>query len=69
MPLVDMKDMLAHAYANGYAVGAFELADLDFLPTVLAAAESARAPVILRVAKPRSQDAVFAWAMAAVEAA
>ncbi len=69
MPLVDMKDMLAHAYANGYAVGAFDLAELDFLPAVLAAAESARAPVILRVAKPRSQDAVFAWAMAAVEAA
>ena len=69
MPLVDMKDMLAHAYENGYAVGAFDLAELDFLPAVLTAAESARAPVILRVAKPRSQDSVFAWAMAAVEAA
>lgn len=69
MPLVDMKDMLAHAYENGYAVGAFDLADLDFLPAVLAAAESARAPVIVRVAGPRSQDAMFVWAMAAVEAA
>ena len=69
MPLVDMKDMLTHAYENGYAVGAFDLAELDFLPAVLAAAESARAPVILSVAEPPSQSPVFAWVMAAVEAA
>ena len=25
MPLVDMKDMLQHAYRHGYAIGAFDL--------------------------------------------
>jgi len=29
MPLVDMKDMLHHAYRNRYAVGAFDLVSLD----------------------------------------
>ena len=45
MPLVDLKDLLLHAYQNGYAVGAFDLAGLEFLPAILAAAESARAPI------------------------
>ncbi len=31
MPLVEMKDMLRHAYDHGYAVGAFDLLSLDFL--------------------------------------
>ncbi len=69
MPLVNMKDMLVHAYENGYAVGAFDLTELDFLPAVLAAAESARAPVILSVAEPRPGGSAFDWVMAAVEAA
>ena len=30
MALVDMKDMLYHAYENSYAVGAFDLVSLDF---------------------------------------
>ncbi|MEA2093598.1 MAG: Dabb family protein [Pseudomonadota bacterium] len=39
MPLVDMKDMLQHAYRHGYAVGAFDLVSLDFLQGILDAAE------------------------------
>ena len=30
MPLVNMRDMLYHAYENNYAVGAFDLVSLDF---------------------------------------
>ncbi|WP_298139551.1 class II fructose-bisphosphate aldolase [Acidiferrobacter sp.] len=69
MPLIDMKDLLMHAYEHGYAVGAFDLTDLDFLPAVLAAAESARAPVILTVTESRFRGPVFEWVMAAVEVA
>ncbi len=47
MPLVNMKDMLVHAYENRYAVGAFDLVSLDFLQGIMMAAESAHAPVIL----------------------
>ncbi len=52
MPLINMKAMLDHAYAHGYAVGAFDLVSLDFLEAILKAAESARAPVILSLAEP-----------------
>lgn len=38
MPLVDMRDMLQHAYDNAYAVGGFDLASLDFLEAIIAAA-------------------------------
>lgn len=51
MPLVDMKDMLQHAYYHGYAVGAFGVAGWDILEGVVAAAENMRAPIILSVSR------------------
>ena len=52
MALVNMKDLLNHAYANHYAVGAFEIVNLDFLRAVIVAAEEARSPVILNIVEP-----------------
>jgi fructose-bisphosphate aldolase class II len=49
MAMVDMKDLLHHAFNNRYAVGAFEVVSLDFLQAVIDAAEKARSPVILNV--------------------
>ena len=69
MPLVDMKDMLQHAYHHGYAVGAFDLVSLDFLEGILAAAERARAPVILSLAESHYEYFDFELMMPAVEAA
>jgi fructose-bisphosphate aldolase class II len=51
MPLVNMTDMLHHAYHHGYAVGAFGVASWDILEGVVAAAEGMRAPIILSVSK------------------
>ena len=51
MPLVNMSDMLQHAYRYGYAVGAFGVAGLDFLEGVIKAAEATRSPVILSLSK------------------
>lgn len=51
MPLVDMKDMLQHAYHHGYAVGAFGVAGWEILEGVVAAAENMRAPIILSVSR------------------
>ena len=51
MPLVDMKDMLSHAYSHGYAVGAFGVAGWDILEGVVEGAENMRAPIILSVSK------------------
>jgi len=69
MPLVDMKDMLQHAYDNGYAVGAFDLVSLDFLEGILSAAEHCRAPVILSLAESHFDYFDFELIMPAVEAA
>ncbi|MFQ5644082.1 MAG: ketose-bisphosphate aldolase, partial [Thiogranum sp.] len=69
MPLVDMKDMLQHAYDHGYAVGAFDLVSLDFLEGILTAAERARAPVILSLAESHFRYFDFDLMMPAVEAA
>ena len=35
MPLVDMRDMLNHAYHNNYAIGGFGLVSLDFLEAII----------------------------------
>ena len=51
MPLIDMRDMLQHAYRHGYAVGAFDLVSLGFLQGIMMAAEQARAPVVLSLAE------------------
>ena len=51
MPMVDMEDMLHHAYHHGYAVGAFGVAGWDILEGVVKAAEGMRAPIILSVSK------------------
>ncbi len=52
MAIVDMRDLLQHAYSNRYAVGAFEIVSLDFLQATVEAAESARSPVILNIVEP-----------------
>lgn len=69
MATVNMRDMLYHAYKNGYAVGAFDLVSLDFLEAVINAAERCRAPVILSLAEPHFKYYDFELMMAAVEAA
>ena len=51
MPLVQMQDMLSHAYRHRYAVGAFDVVSLDFVEGVMEAAERCRAPIILSIAE------------------
>lgn len=69
MPIVDMKDMLTHAYEHGYALGAFDLVSLDFLQGIMEAAERAEAPVILSLAESHFDAYDFELIMAATEAA
>ena len=69
MPLVDMKDMLKHAYHHGYAIGAFDLVSLDFLQGIMTAAEQARSPVILSLAESHFEYFDFELVMPAVETA
>ena len=46
--LVTTKEMLLDAQKNHYAVGAFNVEDLEFVMAVLAAAEERRSPVIMQ---------------------
>jgi fructose-bisphosphate aldolase class II len=69
MPIVDMKDMLLHAYRHGYAVGAFDEVSLDFVEGLMAAAENCRAPVILSLAESHFEYFDFELIMPSVVAA
>jgi fructose-bisphosphate aldolase, class II len=51
MPLVSMKDMLINAKENSYAVGQFNLNNLEFTQAILQAAEEEKSPVILGVSE------------------
>lgn len=67
MPLVNMKDMLDHAYRHNYAVGSFAVVNLEFLQGIIAAAERCRAPAILSLELPRFEPVDFGLLVAAVE--
>lgn len=51
MPLESMKDMLNKAKAGGYAVGQFNINNLEFTQAILQAAEAEKSPVILGVSE------------------
>ena len=69
MPLIDMRDMLNHAYRNHYAVGGFGTDSLDVLRAVLAAAERCRSPVVLNIDGARLDDDALEPLVAAAERA
>jgi fructose-bisphosphate aldolase, class II len=51
MPLVSMTEMLKKAKAEGYAVGQFNINNLEFTQAILQAAEAEKSPVILGVSE------------------
>ncbi|MES9937190.1 MAG: class II fructose-bisphosphate aldolase, partial [Sedimenticola sp.] len=66
MALVNLRDMLQHAYRNGYAVGAFDLVNLEFLEGIISAAEQHSSPVILSLAESHFDHYDFDLLMPAV---
>lgn len=69
MALVNMRDMIYHAYKHDYAVGAFDLVSLDFLEAVIGAAERCRASIVLSIAEPHFQHYDYKLLLSAIEAA
>lgn len=51
MPLVSMKDMLIQAVEGKYAVGQFNINNLEFTQAILQAAQEEKSPVILGVSE------------------
>ena len=69
MAIVNIRDMLYHAYRNKYAIGAFDTINLEFLDGIIMAAERYNSPVILSVSESRFRHNDFEMFMPAVEAA
>lgn len=51
MALITLKDLLAHAKKNRYAVGAFNITNLSLVEYLIDAALEERSPIILQVAE------------------
>ncbi|MCU7936188.1 MAG: class II fructose-bisphosphate aldolase [Candidatus Thiodiazotropha sp. (ex Dulcina madagascariensis)] len=69
MPLIKMRDMLEHAQRNAYAIGAFDLTDLNYLKAILDASERTGSPVVLNLRESTLGHAGLEWMMPAVLAA
>ncbi|MEG0469814.1 MAG: class II fructose-bisphosphate aldolase, partial [Longicatena sp.] len=51
MALVSAKDMIDKAHAGHYAVGAFNINNMEWTKAILLAAEESKSPVILGVSE------------------
>lgn len=51
MATINLKDLLKHARQNKYAVGAFNLTNLNFLDYFLEAAQEKNSPIIIQIAE------------------
>ncbi|MBE7091486.1 MAG: class II fructose-1,6-bisphosphate aldolase [Clostridiales bacterium] len=49
MPLMTTKEMFAHAYKNGYAIGAFNVNNMETIQGIVTAGKELNAPLILQV--------------------
>ena len=49
MPLTGPKEMFAKAYAGGYAIGAFNVNNMEIIQGIVTAGEEERSPLILQV--------------------
>ena len=69
MPLVTTKDMFAKAYKGGYAIGAFNVNNMEIVQGITEAAKELNAPLILQVSKGARQYANPIYLRKLVEAA
>lgn len=69
MPLVSPREMFSKALADGYAVGAFNVNNMEIVQAITAAAEEEKSPVILQVSKGARSYAGRTYIRKLVEAA
>lgn len=69
MPLVSTKEMFAKAYAGGYAIGAFNVNNMEIVQGITEAAKEEKAPLILQVSSGARKYANHTYLMKLVEAA
>ncbi|NLC19372.1 MAG: class II fructose-1,6-bisphosphate aldolase [Clostridiales bacterium] len=69
MPLVTTKEMFEKAYAGGYAIGAFNVNNMEIIQGITEAAKEENAPVILQVSAGARKYAKHDYLVKLVEAA
>ena len=69
MPLVNSKKMFEQAYKNGYAIGAFNVNNMEIVQGITEACKEENAPVILQVSKGARAYANHTYLVKLVEAA
>ncbi len=69
MPLVNTKKMFAQAYKQGFAVGAFNVNNMEIVQGITEACKEENAPVILQVSKGARAYANHTYLVKLVEAA
>ena len=69
MPLVTTKEMFEKAYKGGYAIGAFNVNNMEIVQGITEAAADLKAPLILQVSKGARAYANHTYLMKLVEAA
>ncbi len=69
MALVTTKDMFRKAYEGGYAVGAFNINNMEIVQAITEAAQELNSPVVLQVSAGARKYAKHAYLMALAEAA
>ena len=69
MPLVTTKEMFEKAYKGGYAIGAFNVNNMEIVQGITEAAKEVNAPLILQVSKGARAYANHTYLIKLVEAA
>ncbi len=69
MALVDTKKMFEMAYKNGYAIGAFNVNNMEITQGIVGAIAEEKAPLILQISRGARDYADMEWLMAMIKTA
>ena len=69
MPLVTSKEMFKKAYEGGYAIGAFNVNNMEVIQGITETAKEVNAPLILQVSAGARKNANHTYLMKLIEAA
>ena len=69
MALVDSKKMFEVAYKNGYAIGAFNVNNMEITQGIVAAIAEEKAPLILQISRGARQYASMSYLKAIIDVA
>ena len=69
MPLVNTRDMFKRAYEEGYAIGAFNVNNMEIIQGIVEGATAENSPVILQVSAGARKYANHTYLMKLIEAA